>query len=346
VVAKLIDFYFYNFTVAEIKQYKYSSPFVFEDGHTLPGIEISYTDEGGVSAPVVWVCHALTANADPEQWWPGLVGEGKLLDPKKYRIICANILGSCYGTSGPASVINGKKYGSSFPLVTIRDMVHAHQLLQSNLGINKIHLSLGGSMGGQQVVEWAIKDPYLFDAICLLSTNAKFSPWGIAFNEAQRMAIEAGMNEEGTIINTRGLEAARGLAMLSYRNYITFEIAQTETEDKIDNFRASSYQRYQGLKLANRFDAHSYITLSKAMDSQNVGRDRGGVPHALSLIKAKTSVIGINTDVLFPVSEQKLLADYIHGASFDKIHSDFGHDGFLLEYEKIENVLRDRLDIQ
>jgi homoserine O-acetyltransferase len=346
VPAKLIDFYFYNFTLSEIKHYKYSSPFVFEDGHTLPGIEISYTDEGDVTAPVVWVCHALTANADPEQWWPGLVGEGKLLDPKKYRIICANILGSCYGTSGPTTEVEAKKYGPSFPLVTIRDMVHAHQLLQSHLDITRIYLSLGGSMGGQQVVEWAIQDPYLFENICLLSTNATFSPWGIAFNEAQRMAIEAGMDEDGNILTTRGLEAARGLAMLSYRNYITFEIAQTETEDKIDNFRASSYQRYQGLKLANRFDAYSYIKLSKAMDSQNVGRGRGGVPHALSLIKAKTAVIGINTDVLFPVSEQKLLADYIPGASFDKIHSDFGHDGFLLEYEKIEKVLRDRLHIK
>lgn len=332
--------------MSEIKHYKYSSPFEFEDGHILPGIEIAYTDEGDPASPVIWVCHALTANADPEQWWPGLVGEGKLLDRTKYRVICANILGSCYGTSGPVTKFNGKKYGASFPLVTIRDMVHAHKLLQLHLGIKKIHLSLGGSMGGHQVLEWAIQEPYLFENICLLSTNARFSPWGIAFNEAQRMAIEAGMDEDGNIVSTRGLEAARGLAMLSYRNYITFEIAQTEVEDKIDDFRASSYQRYQGLKLANRFDAHSYITLSKAMDSQNVGRGRGGVPHALSLIKAKTAVIGINTDVLFPVSEQRLLADYIHGASFDKIHSDFGHDGFLLEYEKIEKVLRTRLNIK
>ena len=343
--AKLIDLYFYLFTVSEIKIYKYSSPFTFEDGQTLPGIEIAYTDEGDAGDPVVWVCHALTANADPEQWWPGLVGLGKLLDHTKYRVICANILGSCYGTSGPATEIQGKKYGSSFPLVTIRDMVNAHKLLQVHLGITKIHLSLGGSMGGQQVVEWAIQDPYLFENICLLSTNARFSPWGIAFNEAQRMAIQAGMDDKGNVINTLGLEAARGLAMLSYRHYITFEIAQTDVEDKIDHFRASSYQRYQGKKLSNRFDAHSYVTLSKAMDSQNVGRDRGGVPHALSLIKAKTAVIGINTDVLFPVSEQKLLADYINGASFDKIHSDFGHDGFLLEYEKIEHVLRTRLNI-
>lgn len=332
--------------MGDTKTYQFNQTFAFESGATLPQIEIAYTDRGPKEAPVIWVCHALTANADPEQWWPGLTGPGNLFDSTKYRVICANNLGSCYGTSGPASTIDGKKYGASFPLVTIRDIVNAHRLLQKHLGIEKIYLSLGGSMGGQQVVEWAIQDPYLFEHICLLSTNARFSPWGIAFNEAQRMAIEAGIDENGVVVNERGLQAARGLAMLSYRNYITFDIAQTEIEDKIDDFRASSYQRYQGKKLSDRFDAYSYITLSKAMDSQNVGRGRGGVPHALSMIKAKTAVIGINTDVLFPVGEQKLLADYIPGASFDKIHSDYGHDGFLLEYEKIEKVLRERLGIE
>jgi homoserine O-acetyltransferase len=330
--------------VSDDKIYSLSFPFQLEGGSTLNETRIAYTDRGDIHLPVVWICHALTANADPAQWWPGLVGPGKLFDTLHYRVVCANILGSCYGTTGPTSVNpdTGKEYRSTFPLVTIRDMVKAHAFLQEHLGIRNIKLCIGGSMGGQQVMEWAIINPELFENIALLSCNPYHSPWGIAFNEAQRMAIEAGIDAAGNI-NPLGLEAARGLAMLSYRNYITFDLAQTETEEKIDHFKVSSYQRYQGQKLSKRFDAYSYITLSKAMDSHHVGRGRGGVPHALSLIKARTAVIGINTDVLFPLSEQKVLADYIPGATLDKIHSDFGHDGFLLEYESIEGVLKRRL---
>ncbi|MEP7322197.1 MAG: homoserine O-acetyltransferase [Saprospiraceae bacterium] len=346
--AKLIDLYFYfcDSIVPDDKIYSSPHPFHLEVGSSLPEVQITYTDRGDIDAPVIWICHALTANSDPEQWWPGLVGPGKLFDSSKYRVICANILGSCYGTIGPTSTNpqTGLKYNLKFPLITIRDMAKAHALLQKHLGIQRIKLCIGGSMGGQQVMEWAISDPYLFESIALLSCNPYHSPWGIAFNEAQRMAIEAGIDKDGNV-NPLGLEAARGLAMLSYRNYITFDLAQTETEEKIDNFRVSSYQRYQGIKLSKRFDAYSYITLSKAMDSHHVGRGRGGVPHALSLIKAKTAVIGINTDVLFPLSEQKVLADYIPGASLDKIHSDYGHDGFLLEYESIQEVLNKRLGL-
>lgn len=333
--------------MAENKVYQSDLPFSLEGGATLSGLDITYTDTGGRDLPVVWICHALTANADPSEWWPGLVGEGRLFDKAKYRVICANILGSCYGTTGPNSIntATGHTYRDAFPLVTIRDMVNAHRLLQKHLGIDKIFLSIGGSMGGQQVLEWAITDPYLIEHICLLACNARHSPWGIAFNEAQRMAIEAGKDAEGNI-NPLGLEAARSLAILSYRHYITFDLKQYETEDKIDDFRASSYQRYQGQKLSRRFNAYSYITLSKAMDSHHVGRKRGGIPHALSLVKAKTAVIGINTDVLFPLVEQKLLADQIPGATLDKIHSDYGHDGFLLEYEDIQKVLISRFELQ
>jgi len=331
------------FIVPKINVFHSEQPLLLECGEYLPYLEISYTDTGGADLPVIWICHALTANSDPSEWWPGLVGNGKLFDPVRYRVICGNILGSCYGTIGPATINPATQlpFRETFPLITIRDMVTAHRILQSHLGISEIFLAIGGSMGGQQVVDWAITDPYNFRHICLLSCNAKHSPWGIAFNEAQRMAIEAGKDAEGNI-NPRGLEAARGLAILSYRHYITFDIKQYETEDKIDNFKASSYQRYQGLKLSRRFDAYSYITLSKAMDSHHIGRERGGIPHALSMIKAKCAVIGINTDILFPLTEQKLLADYIPGASLDKIHSDYGHDGFLLEYDDIGGVIRKR----
>lgn len=334
------------FIVSKINVFHSDQALTLECGLSLPFLDISYTDTGDLNLPVIWICHALTANADPAEWWPGLVGEGKLFNPGQYRVICANILGSCYGTIGPTTLNpeTGAAFGGIFPLITIRDMVAAHRILQAQLSIKEIFLCIGGSMGGQQVVDWAIASPYTFKHICLLSCNAKHSPWGIAFNEAQRMAIEAGKDAEGNI-NPRGLEAARGLALLSYRHYITFDIKQYETEDKIDDFKASSYQRYQGLKLSRRFDAYSYITLSKAMDSHHVGRGRGGIPHALSMIKASCAVIGINTDILFPLAEQKLLADYIPGATLDKIHSDYGHDGFLLEYEEIGAVIKKRFGI-
>lgn len=322
--------------------------FELESGAVLPGIEIAYTTHGTLNAKknnVIWVCHALTANSDPAEWWDGLVGAQKLFDPKDYFIVCANILGSCYGSTGPQSEdpATGRPYRERFPTVTIRDMVHAHQLLQHHLGIERIQLALGGSMGGQQVLEWAIMDPDLFDHICILASNARHSPWGIAFNEAQRMAIQS----DGTLLDgtetagRRGLEAARAIAMLSYRNYHTFLQTQSEeNDDKIDDFRASSYQRYQGLKLRKRFDVFAYLTLSRAMDSHNVGRKRGGIAAALKKIKARTLVISIQSDVLFPVEEQVEIANHIPVARLEIIDSLYGHDGFLIEYEQISKLVR------
>lgn len=322
-----------------------------ESGAILPKLEIAYCTFGELNAAkdnAVWICHALTANADASDWWEGLVGEGKLFDPAKHFIVCANMLGSCYGTTG-ATHINpetGEIFGRDFPLITLRDMVHSHQILQRHLGIEKIKLAIGGSMGGQQALEWAVMEPQLFENICLLATNARHSPWGIAFNEAQRMAIEAdptlldGSPEAGR----KGLETARAIAMLSYRNYLTFEETQAENSDeKKEDFRASSYQRHQGFKLWKRFDVLSYLTLSKAMDSHNVGRGRGGVEAALQRIQAKTLVIGIQSDVLFPVEEQVFLAKHIPGARLEIIDSLYGHDGFLIENEAIANLIRSLL---
>ncbi len=316
-------------------------PFKLEAGDTLPGIDITYTvhgEEGKKNKKVVWIIHALTANADPFEWWDGLVGPGKMFDPEKYVIICANNLGSCYGTTGPASTIPGTHnlYGKSFPLLTTRDMTKALDLLREHLKIEKIHVLIGGSMGGQISLEWAIMNPELVENLIPIATNARHSAWGIAFNEAQRLALHG---------NEFGLQAARAIALLSYRGYDAFEKAQTDTIEKIDYFRASSYQQYQGEKLAKRFDGHSYYTLSKAMDSHNVGRERGSIEKALSLIKAKTLVIGISSDILFPVREQKYLRDHIAGATLAVLESDYGHDGFLIEYEQLNKVIGEFLEV-
>lgn len=324
-------------------------PFPLEAGGELEAITIAYTTQGRMSADrdnVVWVFHALTANAAPEEWWPGLVGEGKLLDPNLYYIVCANMLGSCYGSTGASNVrpSSGQPYGRDFPLISIRDMVQAHDLLREHLGIETIRLGIGGSMGGQQLLEWAVQAPKRFDNICVLATNAQHSPWGIAFNEAQRMALLADptLYEDSPTAGHHGLAAARAVAMLSYRNYRTYDLTQREQEgvEKIDDFRASSYQRYQGHKLVKRFKPVEYLTLSWAMDSHNLGRGRGGCERALARITANALVIGIQSDVLFPVEEQAFLARYIPKASLEIIDSTYGHDGFLIEFERIAHLLR------
>lgn len=322
-----------------LHQLHISHPFALESGATLPELQITYHTYGKLNRQkdnVVWICHALTANSDAADWWHGLVGTDSILDPQRYFIICANVLGSCYGTTSPTSVDPRRQqpYGKDFPIITIRDMARAHQLLQRYLGIEQIHLLVGGSLGGQQALEWAILDPKLVKNLCILATNAQHSPWGIALNEAQRMAIYAdpSLYTRHPDAGKAGLEAARAIAMVSYRSYQTYQQSQGEsTDDKFDDFRASSYQRYQGQKLSNRFEPLAYISLSKSMDSHNVGRGRGGVQQALQQIQARTLVIGIQSDCLFPIDEQVFLAKAIPDSYLTVIDSIFGHDGFLVE---------------
>lgn len=326
---------------------RFAQEFELESGAVLPEITIAYQSYGEVSEAgdnVVWVCHALTGNANAAEWWDGLIGSGKILDTDKYFVLCANVIGSCYGTTGPDHInpLTGDRYGKDFPLVTIRDMVKAHELLREYLSIEQIYLLIGGSLGGQQALEWAISHPDRMQNLCILASNAKHSAWGIAFNEAQRMAIEADptFHNNAPESGKEGLEAARAIAMLSYRTYSIYDEKQSETNpDKIDAFRAASYQRYQGNKLQQRFNAYAYMTLSKAMDSHNVGRGRGGQEAALGKVKAHTLVISIGSDLLFPAAEQLFIAEHIRGASYANVESIFGHDGFLTEYGQIAPML-------
>lgn len=309
---------------------------ILESGERLSEVSIAYHTYGtylkGVSK-VIWVCHALTANSEVSDWWKGIFGEGRLLDPAQYFIVCANNLGSCYGTTSPVTINpeTGEKYGRDFPAFTIRDMVQAHQLLQAHLGIDHIFLILGGSQGAQQCLEWAILQPDNITNMALLATNARHSAWGIAFNEAQRMAIEAG---------EKGLQAARAIAMLSYRNYEMYERTQLkDAPDIVKDHGAATYQRYQGEKLARRFDADCYYVLSKAMDTHDVGRHRAIIPEVLGSIRARTLLIGISSDLLFPLHEQAFLANHIPGAKMETIDSPYGHDGFLTEGDKINDLI-------
>lgn len=328
--------------------FHYTQPFTLESGRQLPGYHLAYTVHGHLNKEkdnVIWVFHALTANSDPGEWWPGLIGEDKLFDPKQYCIVCVNMPGSTYGSIGPLDndPTQQRPYYHDFPFFTPRDMIRAYQPLKASLGIERIYLGIGGSMGGQQLLEWAIEEPELFEHIVPVATNARHSPWGIAFNASQRFCIELDptWRESHPLAGIEGMKAARSVALLSYRNYDTYQMGQAEQDDdKLGTFRSESYQRYQGEKLAGRFNAFSYHVLSRSMDSHHVGRGRGGTQQALNAIRSKTLVIGITSDILFPVDEQKQLAASIAGASFEAIYSKYGHDGFLLEFEAIEKHIR------
>lgn len=322
--------------------------FHLEAGGNLPAFQLKYTTLGRLNASrsnVVWVCHALTGSSDFTDWWDGLFTEEGPFAPSDNFIICANIIGGCYGSTGPLSLHpeTGQPYYHEFPTITNRDVVNAFDLLRESLGLKKVDTLIGGSLGGQQVLEWAISRPEVFDKIVTIASNAIHSPWGIAFNEAQRMAIEADptWKESEPRAGIEGMKAARAIGMLSYRQYETFQQTQSEHDNEhLGNFRAASYQRYQGSKLANRFNAYTYYLLTQMMDSHNVGRNRGEIIQVLGQITAKTLVVGIASDLLFPLAEQRFIANHIPEATLAILKSDYGHDGFLVEYDQLNDIIK------
>jgi len=328
--------------------FNHNEGLVLESGQLLQDISIAYHTYGEYNPEknnVIWVCHALTANSDVFDWWAGLFGEEDLFNPKEHFIVCANILGSCYGSTGPLSIDSktGKPFYHDFPELTVRDLAAAHELLRLELGIEKIHTLIGSSLGGMQALEWAYNLNGHLEHLVFLASNAQHSPWGIAFNESQRMAIavDPTWNEANDEAGLEGMKTARSIALLSYRNYQTYQDTQSETDhDKQDDYKASSYQNYQGLKLAKRFNAYSYWKLSKIMDGHNIGRGRISPEKALNQIKVKTLVIGVASDLLFPVAEQKFIAQNISGAQYAEINSLYGHDGFLLEQKQLTKVIQ------
>lgn len=332
----------------QLKYFEYKQVFALESGLSLPALTIAYHTYGewkGSESKVVWVCHALTASADCADWWKGLIGEDFLINPGDYFIVCANILGSCYGTTGPLSKnpITGTPYFSTFPNITIRDMVQAHILLREHLGIGKISLLMGGSMGGYQALEWALMEPSVIQRLFLIATSPSESAWGVAVHTAQRLAIEADDSWKNADVKAgaKGLKAARAIGMLTYRNYGIFQQAQTDPDpEKIDDFRAASYINYQGEKLVNRFNAYSYWLLTKSMDSHHLGRGRGGnLIETLNLVQQPVLIIGIDSDILCPLDEQRFMQEHLPNATLVEIGSTYGHDGFIIETRQITQHL-------
>ncbi|MBC7889279.1 MAG: homoserine O-acetyltransferase [Ferruginibacter sp.] len=328
--------------------FHYPNHIKLEGGSSLNELTIAYTTYGKMNADksnVVWICHALTANSDAADWWNGVVGKDHVVDPEKYFIVCDNILGSCYGTTGPLSIdpVTKAPYYSSFPLITIRDMVNAHILLRRHLGIEKIFLLMGGSMGGYQAMEWCIMEKDIIEHLFLLATSPTESAWGIATHATQRLAIEADCTwlSPSREAGAKGLKAARAIGMLTYRNYRIMVQQQSDPDfEKLNNYKAASYISYQGDKLVQRFNAYSYWLLTRSMDSHHIGRGRGGhVERVLMGITQKTLIIGISSDILCPVAEQQFLTDHLPNATLIVIDSDYGHDGFMVESKIISQHL-------
>ena len=332
--------------------YTFPEPFELELGGKIENLTIAYDTygtlaEGGGNA--VWVCHALTANSDVADWWPHTVEKGAFLDPKKCFTVCANIIGSCYGTTGPLSVnpTTGKPYYGDFPRLTIRDMARAHSLLADHLGLRRIHALVGSSVGGFQAVEWIAAEPRRFGRLVLIATDVKASPWSIAIDETQRMAIKADATwgKPTAEAGAAGLAAARAIGLLSYRGGEGYNLTQQDPESDTlpDDHRACTYQRHQGDKLVKRFNAYSYMTILDAFDTHDVGRGRGGVDAALRRICCPTMVVGLTTDIIFTPAEQREIARRIPGAVYREISSPLGHDGFLVEHGQLNAILNDFL---
>ena len=330
------------------KYFKYDKPFELESGGVLPSLTIAYDTFGEMNSErsnIIWVCHALTANSDVADWWPHTVEEGCFLDPDKYFTVCANFLGSHYGTTGPLSEnpeTNEPWYGD-FPLVTVRDMVRCHQLLAEHLGIERVKLLIGSSIGGFQCLEWCVMQPDFAERAAFIATTPRTKPWASAFNESQRMIIEGDttFGERSAEAGLNGMATARSLALLSYRGGMAYDKTQEDENPNEAGFvrRVMSYQRYQGEKLRRRFNAYSYYRLSQAVDSHNLGRGRGRVEDVLAGIRAKSLVVAITSDILFPPSDHNILVENLPNVEYHIIDSDFGHDGFLVEHEQLNEII-------
>ncbi|MBQ1937784.1 MAG: alpha/beta fold hydrolase, partial [Bacteroidales bacterium] len=243
---------------------------------------------------------------------------------------------------------SGQPFYFDFPKTTVRDLVRANILIRKHLGIESIDLMIGPSLGGFQTLEWVIMEPEVVKNAIFLATATRAMPYLVAFNESQRMALEADptFREAKSLKGgAAGLSCARSIALISYRNYDCYNLRQQETdEDVMFSNRACTYQQHQGYKLINRFDAYSYWYLSYCFDSQNIGRGRGGVANALKRIKAHCMVISIDTDILFPPKQAKETARLLKHASYHELTSIYGHDGFLIEGEQLTEILSSKLN--
>lgn len=328
-------------------------PLLLESGSSLPEVQVEFETYGRLNADrnnVILVCHALTAGAHAAGlnegdtrpgWWDPLIGPGRALDTRRYFVVCSNILGSCYGTTGPTSVNpwTGRTYGDSFPAITVRDMVRVQKRLLEMLGVQRLACVTGSSLGGMQALEWGILYPNYCETMIPISIAARQTAWCIALNSAARAAIN--LHPE------HGLAAARMIGMISYRSPEEFESRFGRRKqhgflsayDPANVFEIENYLARQGRKLVDRFDADTYVCLSRAMDLHDVADGRGGLEDVLAGVRAATLCIGVSSDMRYPTVHQRELAEGIPGAFYGEIDSIHGHDAFLIEFAQLGSMI-------
>eukprot|EP00300_Choanocystis_sp_HF-7_P033119 c45412_g1_i1.p1 GENE.c45412_g1_i1~~c45412_g1_i1.p1 ORF type:complete len:391 (+),score=66.71 c45412_g1_i1:65-1174(+) len=348
--------------------FEWQGRFELESGAYLVNPQVRYNTYGKLNAArdnVLFVCHALTGNSQLHSWWGEMLGPSKPFDTNKYLVVCANILGSCYGSTGPNSIdpVTNRRYGATFPVITVRDTVRLHILaVRHGIKASSVACVIGGSFGGMQALEWAlIGGPKFTRSIIAIATNAAHGAWQIAISEVQRQAIynDPKWNNgdyDPSDPPTIGLSLARQIAMITYRTHAAFERkfgrhVEAEVEEASQgesrsvlmtrpSWHASNYLSHQGQKILSRFDALTYTRLTEQMDTHDVGRNRSGITETLKKITQPRLVMGVTSDVLYPFQEQVELAKQLD-CELVVVDSDDGHDAFLLAQDQVgQNIQR------
>mmetsp|Transcript_3831 Transcript_3831/g.5535 ORF Transcript_3831/g.5535 Transcript_3831/m.5535 type:complete len:483 (-) Transcript_3831:240-1688(-) len=372
----------YGEMTADGHTYVHPTDFELESGEKLPNAQIRYMTYGTLNEKrdnVLVVCHALTGNASLHSWWGDMLGPGLAFDTDKYFVVCSNILGSCYGSTGAASHKpssdgkEGELYGIDFPDISVQDTVRLQlHMLRNDLKVNSVKCVIGGSFGGMQALEYAvqagsIKSPFAVDdadgraaplvrSVMPIACGAKHTAWQIAISEVQRQAIYADpkWNDGKPSMDDpplAGLSVARQIGMVSYRTPQGYDskFGRKMRDDTAPygakaTWQVKSYLEYQGFKFLSRFDPITYVKLTEQMDTHDIGRGRGGLKCALSSIHIPAMVLGIDSDVLYPLYEQEELVELFPNGELNVIKSDAGHDGFLLEQDQVAAYIVDFLN--
>jgi len=334
---------------AETRFLRVPGEFQLESGEVLRDVEIAYRTWGkpeNAAEHAILICHALTGSADVEAWWPNIIGAGKTFDPDVDYIVCANILGSCYGTTGPVSCKPGTRtrYRADFPRVSVRDMVELQRVLLDELGVTRLELVTGPSLGGMQALEWALTYPDRVGSVVPIGVGGRHSAWCIGVSEAQRAAIAADPNWNDGFYSDenppeKGLAAARMMAVCTYRSWQSFDerFGRERRTDK--QYQVQSYLQHQGEKINDRFDANTYVTLTHAMHTHDLSRGRGDYPDVLRRVEQPALVVSVSSDALYPPEEQQFLAHHLRNSQYEVLDCAHGHDGFLIETERLGGMI-------
>jgi homoserine O-acetyltransferase len=359
------------------RDFVYAQPFTFKSGQVIPGFTLRYETYGSLNATrdnAILICHALSGDhhcagwhtpADKKPgWWNNLIGPGKAVDTRRFFVVCANVLGGCQGSTGPSSInpATGRPYGLLFPFVTIRDMVRSQKLLLDHLGVVSLHGIIGGSMGGMQALLFAIEYPHYIHRVLAMATTGRESAQAIAFNEVGRQAImqdpawnHGDYTKDGG--PRVGLAIARMMAHITYVSDASMDRkfgrrkkdnAPSDAYTFDQQFEVEGYLRHQGQSFINRFDANSYLYITRALDQFDLAHAYGSLEQAFAPVEAETLVVGFTSDWLFPPEQNRTLALALlragKEASYAELATDLGHDSFLLESEELYSLIRGFLE--